>query len=304
MPSYQAKFFNKAVRLLVKRKRWGRDERALAARARRVFGAPRFWQWITARGVAIEPVRVEGIRGEWIRPPGSIDDAAILYIHGGGFVSCSPRTHRPITAALSRRTGLPVFAVDYRLAPECPFPAAIDDGLDAYEWLIGNGISRIALAGDSAGGGLVLSLLLRIRASGSPMPACGVCFSPWNDLSGSSPSIKANADACHTFYPENINEFAAAYLNGADPRSPSASPFFADVSGLPPVLFQVSSVEILLDDSRLVYEKMLAAGIDSRIEIYDDLLHCWQMLHGLVPEAGAALANAAAFITRHIGGHR
>ena len=302
MPSLPARFFNHAVRLRIKRRRWGRDEQAVARRARNLFGAPRVLAWFWSKGVDLQPVNEDEIRGEWIEPKKYDSQAVILYIHGGGFVSSSARTHRPITTGLARRTGLRVFAVNYRLAPEHRFPAGLDDVVVAYKWLLAQEIpaAKIALAGDSAGGGLVLSLLLRLRDAGLPLPACAVCFSPWTDLTGEDDSAGLDENRCAMFYLENCTEFAGAYLGGASPRDKYASPVFADLGGLPPVLFQVGSTELLLDNSRRVHEKIHSAGGTSELQIYDDVFHCWQMLDGFVPEAGAALQHAAEFIKCHI----
>lgn len=299
MPSFRAKFFNAATRLMIRRQQWGGDEHELAREARRIMGAPKILQKFWSVGLKIE--KDESLNGEWITPKNAGPGAVILYIHGGGFVSCSARTHRPITTALARGTGLRVFAADYRLAPEHRFPAALDDVFSAYARLKKiTGGARIALAGDSAGGGLVLSLLLRIRESGLEPPAGAVCFSPWADLSGGGGSVETNKDADAMFCPENIAEFARPYLGETSASEPLASPVFADFQGFPPILFQVSSTEILLDDSRRIHEKIIKTGGISELEIFDDLSHCWQMLNGFVPEAGRAIRQAAAFIRRHV----
>jgi acetyl esterase/lipase len=292
-------FFNSAIRLAVRR-RWGTDEFELAKKARRVMGAPKILQEICAIGLDIKPVKEQKLRGEWITPKNAGPYSVILYIHGGGFVSCSARTHRPITTALARKTGRRVFAVDYRLAPEHRYPAALDDVFAAYKWLCETGWEpgKIAVAGDSAGGGLVLSLLLRIREAGLEIPACAVCFSPWANLSPRDPGcLNATRDAM--FYPENVAEFAPAYLGAASASHPFVSPVFADFHELPPVLFQVSSTEILLEDSTAIHNKIVAAGGVSELEIFDDVSHCWQMLNWFVPEAGRALSQAAAFILKY-----
>jgi monoterpene epsilon-lactone hydrolase len=306
MPSIRMRFLNPVVRMIVKRKSWGRDEYALARRARRIFGAPRFWGWLAARSVAITKVDDGSVRGEWIEPKTVGSDAVLLYIHGGGFVSCSTATHRPIAAAFARAAKIKVFSLDYRLAPENRFPAAVEDVYNAFKWLAERTeASRIAVAGDSAGGGLVLSLILKLRQNGSPLPACAVCFSPWADLTGSGESVKTNAKADRMFYPETEHQFARAYLaKESDATNILASPVFADFEGFPPVLFQVGSTEILVDDSRRIHEKILAAGGTSEMQIYDDVFHTWQMAVGLLPEADTAIRRAAEFINNHIGSHR
>jgi epsilon-lactone hydrolase len=289
------------IRKTVRRRLWGKDELDLARNARQVFGSPRFLQALSTSGLDVSRIDSPAVAGEWLRQNDSASKGrAILYIHGGGFVSCSARTHRPITTALCRRTGLTVFAVDYRLAPEDKFPSAIDDVTAAYQWLGEQGHSRIAVAGDSAGGGLVMSLLLRVKEKGLPSPACAVCFSPLADLAGTGASYQFNADKDAMFYPENVHEYAAAYLGDVPPTDPRVSPVYADLTGLPPVLFQVGSTELLLDDSRRMHDSINAAGGRSELEIYEDLPHCWQMLNPFVPEAGRALGSAAEFIRRHI----
>jgi acetyl esterase/lipase len=300
MSSWQAKVFNTFVRLIVRRRRWGHNEQALARRARRLFGAPPIYQRFRTRGLQVTPVSEAGVRGEWVVPKNHAD-GVVLFLHGGGFVSCSPAAHRPITAALARLTGVRVFALDYRLAPEHRFPAALDDAVAGYQWLLAQRLPghRLALAGDSAGGGLVLSLLLRASDASLPFPACGVCFSPWTDMAGTGASANSNAGRCEMFYSANIAEFAAAYLGDTDRFDPYASPVYADLCGLPPLLFQVGDKELLLDDSRRVHRKLQAAGGVSQLEIYEDVAHGWQMLDGLVPEATDALRQASEFIRKY-----
>jgi acetyl esterase/lipase len=232
----------------------------------------------------------------------------LLYIHGGGYVACSAATHRPITGALAKLTSLRVFSVNYRRAPEHRGPAALDDVFDAYRDLLAQGFDgkEIALAGDSAGGGLVLALLVRVRNEGLDAPACAVCFSPWTDMTGSGASVNANDGRCAMFRPESVAQFASAYLGDGSRTHESVSPVFANLDNLPPVLLQVGSTELLLDDSRRVHEAIQQArgarepDAASRLEIYEDVPHCWQMLDGFVPEAREALTEAAEFIRRHV----
>jgi monoterpene epsilon-lactone hydrolase len=301
MPSWQAKILNTACRLFVRRQRWGKDERGVARRARQLFGAPKIYQWLKTRGVSVSEISESGVRGDWIAPKAA-GEGVILYIHGGGFVSCSPRNYRPLTAALARLGGWRVFSVDYRLAPENRFPAALDDVFAAYQYLLEQGFpaGKIAVAGDSAGGGLVLSLLLRVRDEGLPPPACGVCFSAWADLTGTSGSVHENDGRCAMFRTGNITEFAAVYLGDQSPREPYASPALAGLHALPPVLLQVGSTELLVDDARLVDDKIRAAGGTSELHIYDDLAHGWHLLDGMVPESREALQEAVRFIGRHL----
>jgi epsilon-lactone hydrolase len=301
MSSWQARILNNYVRRLVRRSRWGSDERAVARRARRVFGSPAPYRWLRTRGLRLKQAGDGKVRGEWLeveRP----ERGVILYIHGGGYVSCSAATHRPITAALARLSRRKVFSLDYRLAPEHRYPAALSDALAAYQWLLEEGwpANQISLAGDSAGGGLVLGTLLRARDAGLPLPSSAVCFSPWTDLAGTGASAQSNDGLCDMFRATNLHEFAAAYLGPNRAPDAYASPVLADLSGLPPVLLQVGSTELLLDDARRVHEKIQAAGGTSRLEIYEEVFHCWQMMYGIVPEARSALTSAADFIRGHL----
>ena len=297
MSSWQARAFSRVIRTIVRRRDWGSGA-TLASRARRVFGAPRPYGWLTTVGLSPQRYENAEVRGEWLTPRGALP-GVVLYAHGGGFVSCSVATHRPIAAALARFTRRRVFSVEYRLAPEAPLPAAHVDVTAAFDYVTKSMAqpSAVALVGDSAGGNLVLSLAVRLRDSGRTAPACVVAFSPWTDLAGRSPSVHGNAERCAMFYPENIRDFAAAALGDAAPDAPSVSPVYADLRGLPPVLMQVGSTELLLDDARRVHERIDAAGGRCTFSVYDDVPHAWQMLVPFVPEATASLREAAAFIT-------
>jgi epsilon-lactone hydrolase len=300
MPSWQARIAAVVVRALLRRHDWGSGY-ALARRSRRLFGAPRAFQWFVVLGLRRELVRVGGVRGEWLVPPAA-RPGVILYLHGGGFVSCSAATHRPITAALARHAQRAVFSADYRLAPEHPFPAALDDVLAAYEWLLGTGVSAsaIALAGDSAGGNLVFALALRLRDTGRPKPACIVAFSPWTDLASTGATVQANDGQDAMFHQENLFAFASTYLADALPDNPTASPAYGVVSDLPPILLHVGSTELLLDDARRLHAEVCRAGGTSHLAVYDDVPHCWQMFAPLVPEATESLRAAATFIGQHL----
>ena len=305
-PSWQSRAAGLLVRTYVRRRDWG-AESALTRRARRLFGSPAPWGRLALRGLRHETVAAAhgAVRGEWIAPRDATADegrGVVLYVHGGGFVAGSPSTHRPVTAALARLTGRRVFAVDYRLAPEHRYPAAIDDVAAAYRWLLDEGApgAPVAIAGDSAGGGLVLSLAARARDEKLTPPACVVALSPWTDLTGSGASVTGNDGRCAMFRPENMGQFAAVYLGAAPADDPGASPLRADPAGLPPTLLQVGSTELLLDDARTMHDRLVAAGGESRLEIYPEAMHGWHLLVGLVPEARAALASAAAFIDAHL----
>jgi monoterpene epsilon-lactone hydrolase len=200
-----------------------------------------------------EPASIGGIKGEWVRGRGARTDAALLYLHGGGYAIGSSKSHRHLTGALSVESGLSLFVADYRLAPEPPFPAALEDAVAAYQGLIESGLSpsRLAIAGDSAGGGLTIATLVATRDKGLPMPACAVALSPWCDLSQGGEAYRARAKRDPIVNKEGLDAMSAAYLAGADPRNPLASPLFADLHGLPPLLLQVGTEEALYDDTWL-----------------------------------------------------
>jgi epsilon-lactone hydrolase len=297
MPSWQARVASAVIRTVVRRRDWG-SERHLVRRARALFGAPAPYGWLHTWGVTRHVVRERGVCGEWLAPPDA-GPGVVLYAHGGGYVSCSVASHRPVTAALARLTRDRVFSVEYRRAPEHRHPVALDDVVAAYRWLLASGVAAhdIAVAGDSAGGGLALSLLLRARDERLPPPACAVLLSPWTDFTADGASARANDGPCALFHRENIAQFASVYLGAAPPRA--ASPVFADLADLPPLLLQVGSTEVLLDDARRVHDAVQRSGGRSELAIFDDVPHGWHLLAGLVPEADAALRAAAAFIVRH-----
>jgi acetyl esterase/lipase len=277
------------------------DNAALVRRARRIFERHSFLRDLLVRGITIETVSDE-VKGEWHTPKKlPLPDSVLLYFHGGGYVSCSPRTHRPITGALARRIGCRVFSLDYRRAPEHPFPAPVEDAVKAVSWLLKSGIKpeKLALAGDSAGGGLAIATLVQLRDRGDPLPACAACISPWVDLLGEY--TVSNPASCAMFTFEEGRRFAKVYLNGASGSSPMASPVLADLHGLPPLLIQAADTELLYDDAVRLNEKALASGVQSKLHIYSGLPHVWQMFIGTVPEAGAALHEIADFVQEKIG---
>jgi len=297
--SWQARCSSLAIRLIVRRKEWGGTD-ALTRRARRVFGAPRSYGWLAARGLRHEVVRTNTVRGEWLSVS-SPRPGTILYVHGGGFVSCSPATHRPIAAALARLTKRRVFSLEYRLAPESRWPAAHDDTRAAFDWLLSEGVppGAIALVGDSAGGNLVLSLAIALRDQSRALPACVIAFSPWTDLAGTGASVRANDGGCAMFRSGNMAAFAAVALGTTPTTTPSASPLYADLRGLPPVALHVGSTELLLDDATRLAQGIHDTGGVCQLEIFENVPHGWQMLVGLVPEAGRSLRAAAAFAQEH-----
>ncbi|HVW33364.1 MAG TPA: alpha/beta hydrolase [Acidimicrobiia bacterium] len=254
-------------------------------------------------GITHEETTAGGRPAEWTRAAaaaGTATDAAILHFHGGGYVLGSPRTTRTVTAGLARHTRLPVLVPDYRLAPEHPFPAAVEDAVAAYRWLIGEGgvePGRVVVSGDSAGGGITMALLVRLRDEGLPRPAGAVGISPWLDCTLSGPSIKANEGRDPQVTRTFLDVAAARYLPpGVDPTTPLASPLFADLAGLPPLLLHVGGDEALLDDSVRFGEAAGAAGVDVTVEVWDAMIHVWHMLAPRLPEAEAAHASIATWV--------
>jgi len=249
--------------------------------------------------VRISPVQVNGIPGEWVESP-NVSKDVLLYLHGGGYFGCSAETHRPITASFAMH-GFGVFAPNYRLAPENPFPAAVEDATAAYRGLLAEGHlpQRIVIAGDSAGGGLALSLMLALRASGTPLPAAAVLFSPWTDLAATGDSIRTNASRCAMFNGPDIGPSARYYLGSTDPRNPLASPLYADLSGLPPMLIHAGADEVLRDDSTRLAEKARAAGVPVELKIWPVVPHAWQLAPHQIPEARQSLRESAAFLRTH-----
>lgn len=249
--------------------------------------------------VRITPASVKGIPGEWVESPNSMD-AVLLYLHGGGYFGCSAETHRSITVWFAMH-GFRVLAPNYRLAPENPFPAAVDDAVAVYRGLLAEDRSpqHLVVAGDSAGGGLVLSLMLALRAAGTPFPAAAALFSPWTDLAATGESIRTNAARCAMFNGADIGPSARYYLGNTDPRNPLASPLYADLSGLPPLLIHVGADECLRDDSTRVAEKARAAGIPVELKVWPVVPHVWQLAHQILPEARQSLRETSEFLRKH-----
>jgi len=241
--------------------------------------------------VKVEHVTVPTIPAEWLRPPAANGGRVILYLHGGGYMIGSPRSHRHLAAAIAAAAGASALAIDYRLAPEHPFPAAVDDALGAYRWLLEQGTApeRVVIAGDSAGGGLAVATLLAIRGAGLPLPAAGVCISPWVDLTCGGASYETRAAVDPIVRRARIEEMARAYLGTSDPRAPLASPLFADLRGLPPLLIHVGNDEALLDDSVQLAERAKAAGVDVTLEVWDQMVHVWHWFLPMLDEAQSAV---------------
>lgn len=281
---------------------WIRDPRAVRARFERdarFFRAPEDAHFVP------DTLRREGngiMEAVWASRGRPDRHRVILYLHGGAYIMGSPRTHRHLGAWLAGAAEARALLPDYRLAPEHPFPAAVEDALAAYRHLLaaGHDGARIALAGDSAGGGLVFALMLRIAAEGLPRPACVVAFSPWTDLTLTRPSLRRNARRDVMLPVGRFREVVRLYLQGAAAEDPLASPALGRYESPPPALVTASKAEVLRDDAVAIAERLREAGGDVTLELWRDMPHAWPLFAGLIPEADETVARAGAFIARHM----
>jgi epsilon-lactone hydrolase len=248
--------------------------------------------------VKVEPVTANGVRAEWSSTPSATDDAALLYLHGGGYVIGSLDSHRHLVAEAGRAAGCWALALDYRLAPEHPFPAAVEDAVAGYRYLLGRGLKpdRIALAGDSAGGGLVVAAMVAIRDAGLPQPGCGWCISPWVDMEASGETMTSRSAADPMVQKAGILDMARLYLNGADSRSPLASPIYANLNGLAPLLIQVGAAETLLDDALALAKAAGAADVYVDLQIWPEMVHVWHLFHPELKTGMRAIDSGGAFV--------
>ena len=270
----------------------GNDIKALRGVMESMSGFP------SAGETKCTPVEAGGVPAEWVAAAGAADDRVILYVHGGGYVMGSIATHRELAARLSKASGARVLLVDYRLAPEHPFPAAVEDATAAYRWLLAQNIkpSRIVVAGDSAGGGLALATLIALRDAKVPLPAAGVGISPWVDMEGTGASMTTRAKVDPVVQKEGLLGMAQLYLGGKDPKSPLAAPLHADLSGLPPLFIQVGDSETLLDDSTRVAEKAKSAGVKVDLEVWPEMPHVWHLFAPFLPEGQQAIEKIGKFV--------
>lgn len=239
-----------------------------------------------------------GVPAAWIVPAGGVTERVVLYAHGGSYNAGSITSHIPLTSNIAIATKSRLLAIDYRLAPDHPFPAAMDDALAAYGWLLAQNIDpkQIVVAGDSAGGGLVLALLLALREKGTPLPAAAVCLSAWTDLTCSGESWTKNSKADFMLKLIPTMQSAEIYLKDADSHNPLASPLFGDLHGLPPILMQVGSNESILSDSVSFAEKAKSAGVNVTLEVWDGMQHEWQYAASFLPEGRQAIAKIGEFM--------
>lgn len=254
-------------------------------------------------GATCAPVIAGGVPSEWVVPERATAGGTVLYFHGGAYCVGSIVSHRRLVTALGVAAGARVLNVDYRLAPEHPFPAALDDALAAYRWLIGPAGERpeqVVIAGDSAGGGLALAALIALREAGDPLPGAAMAFSPWTDLTCSGASIQTKAADDPVLTHAGLLARVPLYLPDGDPAQPLVSPLFADLHGLPPMLLQVGEDEIIYDDSSRFVDKATAAGVAAELDPRADAYHVFQLMVGLLPEADVAVARAGAWINRQL----
>jgi len=250
------------------------------------------------REAKCQGVNADGVPAEWISMDVAREDRIALYFHGSGFIMGSVNTHRALTAHLSRAAEARVLSVDYRLAPEHPFPAATEDGLTAYRWLLMKGFSpeQIAVAGDSAGCALAVALMLILKESAAALPAAGVCMSPVFDCALTGETLATRASVDPMLKRDDLAFMFDNYLGSTDPKTPTASPLYGDLTGLPPILIQAGSDEVLLDDSRRFAERAKEMGVTIELDIWEGMTHVWQMGVGFVPEAQKAVKAIGEFL--------
>ncbi len=246
----------------------------------------------------IEDVQANGVPGEMVTADGSSSESVTLYLHGGGYVIGSPKTHRELARRLSVETGGSILVIDYRLAPENPFPAAVEDAVSSYQWMLERGLdpSALSIAGDSAGGGLAVATLVSLKDQGIPLPSCGVALSPWVDMEVTGESMTTRADVDPMVQRDGLMTMAQTYLNGSDPRSPLAAPIYADLTGLPPLLIQVGTRETLYDDAIRLACHAIESGLRVTFEPWDEMIHVWQLFAPLIDEGQEAIERIGAFI--------
>jgi monoterpene epsilon-lactone hydrolase len=251
--------------------------------------------------VEVQPVDAAGFRAIWVSTPESSRERTVIYLHGGGYVLGSARNYCEMASRVARAARARVLVIDYRLAPEHPFPAPVEDALAAYRWLISNGANPAStvIAGDSAGGGLTLATLVTLRDVRDRLPAAGICISPWVDLEAIGESMESNASVDPLISREMLCEMAATYLAGENPKSPMAAPLYADLRGLPPLLIQVGTWETLLDDALRITERARAAGVDVTLEQFERAPHVWHVFASFLPEGQQAIERIGEFILEH-----
>ena len=250
-----------------------------------------------------KPIIANGVPAEWLTTPATSADTVILYLHGGSYNSGSIASHRSLAANITHAAKTRALIVGYRLAPEYRFPAAVDDAKAVYRWLLENHFNpdHIVVAGDSCGGGLALSLLISLRDETTPLPVAAVCLSPWTNLACTGESWETNLKKDIMLDPEALRKSAQLYLGESDPRTPLASPLYADLKGLPPILIQVGSSELLLSDATCFAEQAQAVGSKVTLQVWKDMQHEWHFAANILPEARQAIWQIGQFIEAQVG---
>jgi len=255
-----------------------------------------------AQDVRYEKVDVNGVPGEWISTSDTLENRVVYYFHGGAYVFESINSNREMISRLARSTKSRLLAIDYSLAPEHPFPAALEDAMTGYKWLLSKNIkpSELVIIGTSSGGGLAVSAMVALRDAGEELPAAAVCISPWVDLVFDSPSTTQDAQGDVNTWVDKIKGITKAYLGDTDPRTPLASPVYADLSELPPMLIQVGTEEGLLDDAVRLAERAKSYGVEVMLEKWEDMIHLWHSFAPILPEGQQAIDKIGIFVEQHI----
>jgi monoterpene epsilon-lactone hydrolase len=250
----------------------------------------------------VEKTSISETPAEWVSGPNAQEGRVIFYLHGGAYAIGSCNSHRDIAARLAIASGARAFVIEYRLAPEHPFPAGIEDAVAAYRWLLENGTKPgdIVIAGDSAGGGLTLATLLSLRDAGDPLPAGAVLLSPWTDLAITGESHTSRAEFDPMLSKGGMPQFVAYYLGDRDPKTPLASPLYGDLRGLPPLMIHVGEDEVLLDDSRMFADRARAAGVDVSLEVWEGMWHVFPSSASQLPEGAQAIEKIGAFVKQRV----
>ena len=256
-----------------------------------------------AADIKNEKVGAGGVPAEWVWAPNSDPSTVVLYLHGGGYIVGSMNTHRELASRICRAAGARALLIDYRLAPENPFPAALEDSEAAYRWLLRQGVKpkRIIIAGDSAGGGLTVATLVALRDAGTAMPGAAVLMSAWTDMKNNGDSMTTKAEVDPIVQKKFIDECSNYYMQGGDMRTPLASPIHADLRGLPPLLIQVGECETLLDDSTRLAERAKASGADVTLQVWPEMIHVWQSFAPMLPEGQQAIDSIGEWVREKLG---
>jgi acetyl esterase/lipase len=296
--SWQATFINHLIRFLLPH---GSDHVDILKRRQRLEALSRYA--IIPPYIRSIPIRIGNLSAEWLKTANTPDAFVFIYLHGGGYVLCSVSTHRDLITRLVKASGIQALGINYRLAPEHPFPAALEDATQAYRWLLAEGFDpqKIVIGGDSAGGGLTIATLIKLRDSGDPLPAGGVCLSPWMDLAITGDTIRTRAKNDPILNKDEVTMMAKPYVGDNDPTLPLISPVYAELHDLPPLLIQVGSDEILLDDSIRLANKARESGVDVTFEIWEGMVHVFQAFAVLLPEGRKAIDKIGKFVQLRVG---